>query len=86
MNDDKSKPPEPSIEEILASIRRIITEDDKGKAGAAPDAGPDDGILDLTERVDGPSLGAPAGESELFAGDTEPTPIPPLQLTGLGDP
>ncbi|MCZ6886092.1 MAG: DUF2497 domain-containing protein [Alphaproteobacteria bacterium] len=67
MNDDKSKPPEPSIEEILASIRRIITEDDKGKAGAAPDAGADDGILDLTERVDGPSLGAAAGESDLVS-------------------
>ena len=67
MNDDKSQPPEPSMEEILASIRRIITEDYKGKAGAAPDAGSDDDILDLTERVDGPSQGAPAGESELVS-------------------
>jgi cell pole-organizing protein PopZ len=51
---------EPSMEEILASIRRIISEDGDGAApGAAPTAARsgDDDVLVLTEEVD--SDGAP---------------------------
>lgn len=49
---DKSGQSDPSMNEILGSIKRIITED-SGQAGAAPAAGGDDGeeILDLTDEV-----------------------------------
>src|SRR5271170_5487534 len=59
MSDAKAQQ-EPSMEEILASIRRIISEDADGQkpaaaAEAAPAAEPepeqDDDILDLTDRV-----------------------------------
>src|SRR5271170_7592335 len=58
MSDAKAQQ-EPSMEEILASIRRIISEDADGqKPAAAPEAAPpahepeqDDDILDLTDRV-----------------------------------
>jgi cell pole-organizing protein PopZ len=46
---------EPTMEEILASIRKIISEDDPEagaeKASAGSEAPPDD-VLELTERVD----------------------------------
>jgi cell pole-organizing protein PopZ len=41
---------EPSIEEILASIRRIISDDDDPTNQASAEAQPDD-VLELTERV-----------------------------------
>jgi uncharacterized protein len=60
MSDAKAQQ-EPSMEEILASIRRIISEDADGqKPAAAPEAAPpphepeaelDDDILDLTDKV-----------------------------------
>ena len=58
MSDAKAQQ-EPSMEEILASIRRIISEDADGqKAAPAPDAGAPlappaggDDILELTDRV-----------------------------------
>jgi cell pole-organizing protein PopZ len=71
---------EPSIEEILASIRRIIS--DEGEEGAKPedgsapaaadDAAPaaaDDDVLELTDRVEepGPAPEEPAGFDEPFA-------------------
>jgi len=46
--------PEPSMEEILASIRRIISEDEAaiaGPFGLAALAEPDDDVLILTERA-----------------------------------
>src|SRR5581483_9062175 len=61
MSDAKTQQ-EPSMEEILASIRRIISEDADGQKPAAPaEAAPapagsepephDDDILDLTDKV-----------------------------------
>ena len=75
MSDGKTKPTgqgEPSMEEILASIRRIISEDggDPAKAGAAPAApggGPPPGgsdVLELTDIVE-----------EKRAQESAPTPM-----------
>ncbi|MGO1074229.1 DUF2497 domain-containing protein [Inquilinus sp. CA228] len=59
---------EPSMEEILASIRRMITEDDPARGRAAPidaaraqpSAAPaDDDVLELTEALDDPRPAAP---------------------------
>jgi len=55
MSDAKAQQ-EPSMEEILASIRRIISEDADGqKPAAAPVPAPaepeDDGVLELTDKV-----------------------------------
>ena len=61
------------MEEILASIRRIISDNDKGKAEATTDSGRDDGILDLTERMDPPE---PQPRPQPIADDgSEGTPI-----------
>ncbi len=66
-------PPEPSMDEILASIRRIISEDDvpSGKTMAAGGARPDADVLELTDKL--PS--APA--------KTDPAPVkePPPATT-----
>lgn len=76
---------EPSMEEILASIRRIISEDEKeqqqpgGKAPEAPAAEPeaDEDVLDLTERVDHPPAAASEGPPEAAsAPDPEAEPVP----------
>ena len=63
---------EPTMEEILASIRRIISEDaDPGKAPAAPSAGARDGeVLELTNIVHDDGT---VGKSEPMA----PAPEPP---------
>ncbi|TSD84869.1 DUF2497 domain-containing protein [Mycobacterium sp. KBS0706] len=61
---------EPSMEEILASIRRMITEDDPARGRAAPidaaraqptpsTAPADDDVLELTEALDDPRPAAP---------------------------
>ncbi|MFE0753702.1 DUF2497 domain-containing protein [Inquilinus sp. NPDC058860] len=61
---------EPSMEEILASIRRMIAEDDPARGRAAPaDSAPaqpmpsaspaDDDVLELTEALDEPRPAAP---------------------------
>ena len=70
MSDAKAQQ-EPSMEEILASIRRIISEDADGgqKPAGAPEAAPapapagDDDVLELTDRVndDGSVENVPAG-------------------------
>lgn len=68
MNDAKS-PQEPSMEEILASIRRIISEDTdapKSAAPAAPAMGFDDDVLELTDRFDEPAAPAPSHSANLF--------------------
>ncbi len=64
---------EPSIEEILASIRRIISDDDDPNAQAAGAANEE--VLDLTERVE-------------EAPEPEPAPVPlaaaaPLAAAGV---
>jgi len=72
MSDAKTQQ-EPSMEEILASIRRIISEDAEGQkpapaaeAGEPPPAGePEDDILELTDRVnDDGSVISMVGEPE----------------------
>jgi cell pole-organizing protein PopZ len=68
MSDAKTQQ-EPSMEEILASIRRIISEDAEGgqKPAGAPEAAPapagDDDVLELTDRVndDGSVENVPPG-------------------------
>ena len=62
---------EPTMEEILASIRRIISEDDPEEAAApaeTPSEDPVDDVLELTEVADEPE---PEPESEF-----EPEPEP----------
>jgi cell pole-organizing protein PopZ len=113
MSDQTSQ--EPTMEEILASIRRIISEDEPAGDAAAP-AEPepeeetaqaeiptlpeepepeDDGVLELTERVETvgdldvyPAASEPEPEPEpepLAAFEPEPPPVPPGE--GLvGDP
>lgn len=82
MSDAKSQQ-EPSMEEILASIRKIISEDADGKPGEAPAAaakpapaakpdfsmGMQDDVLDLTEKVNDD------GSVTNLARDPEPTPM-----------
>ena len=68
---------EPSMEEILASIRRIISEDggDPAKAGAAPGSGPPPGgsdVLELTDIVE-----------EKRAQDPAPQPMAPQPMAAL---
>lgn len=65
---------EPSMEEILSSIRRIIAEDEGGPAATGPRAQPRDagigseGVLDLTEMVVEPeSPAAPRPEPQTAA-------------------
>jgi cell pole-organizing protein PopZ len=79
---------EPSIEEILASIRRIIS--DEGEEGAKPEDGSvpqaadeaapaaAEEVLDLTDRIEEPApFQEPAEpESPVFAAAAEPDPIP----------
>ena len=59
---DKSGQKDPSMEEILSSIRRIITEDNAqgGKTGAAEPE--DDDVLELTEEVGAEEPDAPRRE------------------------
>ncbi|CAM5767537.1 PopZ family protein [Bosea minatitlanensis] len=74
----QAKPNEPSMEEILASIRRIISDDEAKPAGAAPaPAAPepepaviDDDVLDLgTEAA---FVAAPPAEPETAAAADQP--------------
>jgi len=81
---------EPTMEEILASIRRIISEDDQPQAAepaaeAAPEpdrpAEPntaDDEVLDLTDRVEQPAAAAESiGDLDVFPReDAAPAPAP----------
>ena len=70
--------PEPTMEEILASIRRIISEDDapKGEAGeqaAAPEDGEED-VLELTERAH-EEAPAETGEEVMAPPEPETPPV-----------
>src|SRR5262249_28528222 len=85
MSDAKGQQHEPSMEEILASIRRIIAEDgEAAPAEAKPEPAPapaaaQEEILDLTEVVESDgsvvSLTAPAQAAPAPA--AEPPPAPP---------
>ena len=83
MTDSKAAP-EPSMEEILSSIRRIIAEDEAAPpptAASTATAGQDeeDDVLELTEMVgdaDGPAAGAPRATAE-------PAALPPPVLPAV---
>ena len=69
--------PEPSMEEILASIRRIISEDDASIAGPIGQAAPDDGdddVLILTVRAPSEPAASYAAPPTVrdFAAEVEP--------------
>lgn len=53
MSEDKNTEEEPSIEEILDSIRQIISDDDEedGPAVEEPEAEPEEDVVELTEKV-----------------------------------
>lgn len=51
MPDNAKSPPEPSMEEIIASISRIITEDKRPSEAVNPVSARDSDILELTEVV-----------------------------------
>jgi cell pole-organizing protein PopZ len=51
MPDNAKSPPEPSMEEIIASISRIITEDKRPGEPTPPVSGEKSGVLELTEVV-----------------------------------
>lgn len=75
---------EPSMEEILASIRKIISEDGDGATAA-----PADDVLVLTEEVD--EHGAPAKPTEppamaAFAPEPPPPPLPDEPSVRLAEP
>ncbi|MEJ0062084.1 MAG: DUF2497 domain-containing protein [Alphaproteobacteria bacterium] len=84
---------EPTMEEILASIRQIIASD---KDGAPPQAANSDDILDLTEVVEEPQpeplpdpepapppMEEPSVEENAM---TEPDPVPEIQKLPAEDP
>lgn len=85
MSDSRSQQ-EPSMEEILASIRRIISEDADGPKSAAPVASAhvadplgDDDVLDLTDRFDeeAPAPSHSNSSVNLFDDDfAQPAPRP----------
>lgn len=69
--------PEPSMEEILASIRRIISEEEDGGAAA------DDSVLDLTQAAD---EGAGADGDDLLVFDSEPAAAPEPRPVARAEP
>lgn len=81
---DKTPDQEPSIEEILASIRQIISDDDEKPAAAAaptpapepepePEPAPADDVLELTSPLDEPEE---EEEIEVDFMDNDPPPPP----------
>ena len=78
---DASSTAEPSMEEILASIRRIIADEKEPEAAAAPESAeePSDDVLELTQLVqdDGSiSTVTPDEPAPVFAPEPAPEPIP----------
>ncbi len=73
---NKSGQKDPSMEEILGSIRKIISEDNsEGAPSGQPAAGDDEEILDLTEEVPG-EAGEERVEPVLTSVADEPVPEP----------
>jgi uncharacterized protein len=74
------QPGDPSMEDILASIRRILSEDE---IGPAPEGGPGDDVLALDESMLVPDQGAPTSAAEApppagpIAKQAPPMPLPP---------
>src|SRR5215469_14946168 len=93
MPENAKSPPEPSMEEIIASISRIITEDKRAAEPAHSAAGETSDILELTQAVneDGsvrrltPSADK-GGQSPAPAGAAEPPPPTDaaIQSSGAG--
>ena len=87
---DQSTQQEPSMEEILASIRRIISEDgdDAGGGDPAPegsaDTDQDEDVLELTDVAEEPANDVPEPDaddedSDIIAIDRQPEPEPDLE-------
>jgi uncharacterized protein len=75
---------EPSMEEILASIRRIISEDGDDAKAAAPSG---DDVLMLTEEVPDEDLGGAPGERMVaMPAEEPPAPSPSEPMVQLSDP
>ncbi|WP_165186750.1 DUF2497 domain-containing protein [Caulobacter soli] len=84
-------PQEPTMEEILASIRRIISEDDApAEAAPAPEAEPEaepefvaeeapaeDDVLELTDPIEPPAPVESMGDIDVYSPEPEPEPAPP---------
>lgn len=72
---------EPSIEEILGSIRRIIAEDDDAPAAAAPaladDEGEEDEPLELTDKIEEQPQPVEQVEENVEISFADPTPVQP---------
>lgn len=85
MSDQSSQ--EPTMEEILASIRRIISEDDAPAAEAAPPAAEpvfeaepepavEDDVLELTDPIEPPAPVETLGDLDVYEPEPEPEPAP----------
>jgi len=76
---DANTPSEPSMEEILASIRRIIADEKDPAAPAAEAQEPaTNGVLDLTQMIaDDGSIVTVKPETEVAAAPPPPPPPPP---------
>lgn len=83
MSDQSSQ--EPTMEEILASIRRIISEDDAPAAEAPPpppapepvyepEPVVEDDVLELTDPIEPPAPVETLGDLDLYAPEPEPEP------------
>ena len=85
MSDQSSQ--EPTMEEILASIRRIISEDDApAEAAPAPEPEPapvaeelevEDDVLELTDPIEPPAPVESMGDIDVYSPEPEPEPAPP---------
>ena len=83
MSDTTSQ--EPTMEEILASIRRIISEDDAPvEAAPAPEPEPvaeeppaEDDVLELTDPIEPPMPVESMGDIDVYSPEPEPEPAPP---------
>ncbi|MBI1683238.1 pole-organizing protein PopZ [Caulobacter hibisci] len=81
MSDQSSQ--EPTMEEILASIRRIISEDDAPAAEAPPPApepvfepepAVEEDVLDLTDPIEPPAPIETLGDLDVYTPEPEPEP------------
>jgi hypothetical protein len=80
-------PQEPTMEEILASIRRIISEDDApAEAAPAPEPEPapvteeapaEDDVLELTDPIESPAPVESMGDIDVYSPEPDPEPAPP---------
>jgi cell pole-organizing protein PopZ len=86
---------EPTMEEILASIRRIISEDDAPAEAAAPapepellaeEAPAEDDVLELTDPIDPPAPVESMGDIDVYSPEPEPEPAPPPPPPPLPEP